>query len=398
MNWIDSSLTVLEHENPEEWKELFSRREFQLHFCLVLMFPGRDVITALLPSHIFLTEPKILPPLPAGEDRPHSVFLIWFDIEEYAFLKPLLSLLVQRGKTKLDRPLQELTATLLKHCSGPTATLLKKKSMEKLLEAVLYSLTSFVLEEGPQDSGHIVQKALNYMQANVTRNVSLQEISRVSGISQEHLIRLFKKEQNTTPMKHFAEMRLRKSLDLLLRGWSIHAIACEMNFYNESYYCKVFKNTFGVSPGTYKKNYIRSLKKNASVSEQLLLTSHLLTEFIDTMTDFFFVKDSSFVTIVCNQAYSQFVGMPVKDICGKTDFALFPEKAAAFFRMSDKLVMDSGKEKLFRKWIEYPDGRRYYMETRKTPYFGPSGNILGLVCIGRHLSLHERNRVVTEET
>lgn len=126
MNWIDSSLTVLEHENPEEWKELFSRREFQLHFCLVLMFPGRDVITALLPSHIFLTEPKILPPLPAGEDRPHSVFLIWFDIEEYAFLKPLLSLLVQRGKTKLDRPLQELTATLLKHCSGPTATLLKK--------------------------------------------------------------------------------------------------------------------------------------------------------------------------------------------------------------------------------------------------------------------------------
>ena len=115
------------------------------------------------------------------------------------------------------------------------------------------------------------------------------------------------------------------------------------------------------------------------------------------MTDFFFVKDSSFVTIVCNQAYSKFVGMPVKEICGKTDFALFPEKAAAFFRMSDKLVVDSGKEKTFRKWIEYPDGRKYYMETRKTPYFGPSGNILGLVCIGRRLSLNERNRVVAEE-
>ncbi len=397
MDWIDAALMTLESQDQKQWHEVFSRREFQLHFCLALLFSGKEPIAAHQPSHILLTEPKLMPSVPAEDEIPCGMFLMWFDMEEYSFLRPLLSLLVQRGRIKIDRPIQEFTAALLRHCPGPSATLLRRKSMEKLLESALYAITSFVLEEGPHDSGHIVQKALNYMQANVMRNVSLQEISRISGVSQEHLIRIFKKEQNTTPMKYFAELRLHKSLELLLRGWSIHAIACEMDFYNESYYCKVFKNTFGISPGTYKKNYIRSLKKNVSVSEQLLLTSHLLTEFIDTMTDFFFVKDSSFVTIVCNQAYSKFVGMPVKEICGKTDFTLFPEKAAAFFRMSDKLVVDSGKEKTFRKWIEYPDGRKYYMETRKTPYFGPSGNILGLVCIGRRLSLNERNRVVAEE-
>lgn len=394
MDWIDSTLVTFDLRSQDEWNELFSRREFQLHFSLGLLFPAKENIIAHQPSHILLTEPKLIPAAPTEEDIPHRLFLIWFDMEEYAFLRPLLSLLAQRGRIKPDRPIQEFSSTLLGYQPGPSATLLRRNSIEKLLEAVLYALTSFVLEEGPHDSGHIVHKALNYMQENIMHNVSLREISRVSGVSQEHLIRLFKKQQNTTPIKYFAELRLRKSLDLLLRGWSIHAIVCEMDFYNESYYCKIFKQTFGISPGTYKKNYIRSLKKNVSVSEQLLLTSHLLTEFIDTMTDFFFVKDSNFVTIVCNQAYSQFVGLPVKEICGKTDFALFPEKAAAFFRMSDKLVVDSGKEKVFRKWIEYPDGRRYYMETRKTPYFGPSGNILGLVCIGRRLYLDEHNSIV----
>ena len=399
MDWIDATFITLERHDQKEWNEIFSKREFHLHFCLGLLFPQKENISAHLPSHILLTEPKLQPSLPPEGDIPSCLFLIWFDIEEYAFLRPLLSLLVQKGRIKLnDRSLQEATVSLLHLYPGSSPSLLRKKSMEKLLEAALYAVTSSVLEEAPHDSSHIVQKALNYMQANVMRNLTLQEISRVSGVSQEHFIRLFKKEHNSPPMKYFAELRLRKSLDLLLRGWSIHDIACEMDFYNESYYCKVFKNTFGISPGTYKKNYIRSLKKSASVSEQqLLLTSHLLTEFIDTMTDFFFVKDSNFVTIVCNQAYSQFVGLPVKEICGKTDFALFPEKAATFFRMSDKLVVDSGKEKIFRKWIDYPDGRRFYMETRKTPYFGPSGNILGLVCIGRRLSLGERHSVVTEE-
>ncbi len=399
MDWIDATLITLEQHSRKEWNDIFSKREFQLHFCLGLLFPQKENISAHLPSHILLTEPRFQPHFPPEEDFPSCMFLVWFDMEEFAFLRPLLSLLVQKGRIKLvDRSLQEIAASLLHLCPSPSSTLLRKKSMEKLLEAALYAITSHVLEEEPQDSSHIVQKALNYMQANVMRNLTLQEVSRVSGVSQEHFIRLFKKEHNSPPMKYFAELRLRKSLDLLLRGLSIHDIACEMNFYNESYYCKVFKNTFGISPGTYKKNYIRSLKKSVSVSEQqLLLTSHLLTEFIDTMTDFFFVKDSRFVTIVCNQAYSRFVGLPVKDICGKTDFALFPEKTATFFRMSDKLVVDSGKEKTFRKWINYPDGRKCFMETRKTPYFGPSGNILGLVCIGRRLSSKERNSVVMED-
>ena len=135
MDWIDAALVTLESRDQKKWHEVFSRREFQLHFCLALLFPGKENFTAHQPSHILLTEPKLIPSAPAEEDIPYSLFLIWFDMEEYAFLRPLLSLLVQRGRIKIDRPLQEFTSALLRHCPGPSATLLRRKSMEKLLES-----------------------------------------------------------------------------------------------------------------------------------------------------------------------------------------------------------------------------------------------------------------------
>lgn len=387
MDWIDATLITFEKNDRKKVDEFFAKKEFQFHFCLALLFPQRKNLT-IQPSHILLTEPKSLPAFPAETEQPSRAFFIWFDIEEDTFLRPHLSLLAQKGKIKLSDRLQEFVLSLLHFCPGASSSRLRKKAIEKLLESVLYAVTSYVLEESPQNVGHIVvQKALNYMQMNVMRNLTLQELCHMIGVSQEYFIRLFKKEYNSPPMKYFAELRLYKSLTFLINGWSIHDIVCKMDFYNDSYYCKLFKNTFGVTPGKYRKKYIRYPQKHVSLSEQhLLITSHLLTEFIDTMEDFFFVKNANLVTIVCNQAYSQFVGLPIEEICGKTDFDLFSENTATFFRISDQLVIDSGKEKIFRNWVTYPDGRKCYMETRKSPYFGPSGNILGLVCLSRHLA------------
>ena len=133
MDWIDAALMTLESQDQKQWHEVFSRREFQLHFCLALLFSGKEPIAAHQPSHILLTEPKLMPSVPAEDEIPCGMFLMWFDMEEYSFLRPLLSLLVQRGRIKIDRPIQEFTAALLRHCPGPSATLLRRTSMEKLL-------------------------------------------------------------------------------------------------------------------------------------------------------------------------------------------------------------------------------------------------------------------------
>lgn len=77
---------------------------------------------------------------------------------------------------------------------------------------------------------------------------NLARMVEMSGFSQRHLQRLFKKYLRCTPTKWLRELRCRQARRLISQGYSSKAAAVELKYATDAHFCREFKRVFGVSP------------------------------------------------------------------------------------------------------------------------------------------------------
>lgn len=129
------------------------------------------------------------------------------------------------------------------------------------------------------------------------------------------------------------------------------------------------------------------------IAEQELAGSKVLLEsLIDSIPDLIFYKDKGSVYLGCNTAFSRFTDKKEEEIIGKTDFELFPEELAIFFREKDQQMFASGGPRHNKEWVTYPDGRKVLLDTLKTPYYAPDGTVIGLIGISRDITEKQRSK------
>ncbi len=86
------------------------------------------------------------------------------------------------------------------------------------------------------------------------RELSVEELSDMIGLSRVHLYRKIKKLTGMSVSEFANSVKLRLSLELLKNsGNSISQIAYEVGFSSPSYFTKCFKEQFGISPSDYAK-------------------------------------------------------------------------------------------------------------------------------------------------
>jgi PAS domain S-box-containing protein len=107
---------------------------------------------------------------------------------------------------------------------------------------------------------------------------------------------------------------------------------------------------------------------------------------IDAIPDVIFYKDLAGVYRAGNKAWGELVGRPVDTLLGKTDFDLFPQDVAAFFREKDQEMLLSRECRSNDEWLDYPDARRVLVETLKAPVFDKGGVLIGLVGVCRDIT------------
>jgi PAS domain S-box-containing protein len=112
----------------------------------------------------------------------------------------------------------------------------------------------------------------------------------------------------------------------------------------------------------------------------------LLMSLINSIPDLIFYKDINSVYLGCNKAFEAFAGMKKEDIIGHTDFDIFDKEFAESFREMDLKMMKQQKYSTNEEWIKYPEGKRVLLDTLKTPYYDPKGNILGLIGVSRDIT------------
>jgi PAS domain S-box-containing protein len=132
----------------------------------------------------------------------------------------------------------------------------------------------------------------------------------------------------------------------------------------------------------------------AAIAAPFVATTHLapaaetaaeplevITSAMNSIPDIIFYKDTEGVYRGGNTAWAALAGKPLDQLVGKTDFDLFPADVAKSFQSYDKAMLASGQTTKNEEWLTYPDGRKVYVETLKTPWVDKDGKVLGVLGI-----------------
>ncbi len=99
-----------------------------------------------------------------------------------------------------------------------------------------------------------VIKAIDYINANYTEEITMEQLCEVSGVSKQHLCRLFRSALNSRPMEYAAKRRIQAAKELLTdTDATIEKIAEETGFCTGSYFCKLFRRYEGMTPTQFRK-------------------------------------------------------------------------------------------------------------------------------------------------
>ncbi len=123
-------------------------------------------------------------------------------------------------------------------------------------------------------------------------------------------------------------------------------------------------------------------------SEQALNhQSGFLKTLIQTLPDLIWLKDPEGVFLACNSRFEEFFGVPEEQILGKTDYDFVDADLADFFRNNDRKAIEKGAPSSNEEWITFANnGHRELLETIKTPMFDATGELIGVLGIGRNIT------------
>lgn len=105
-----------------------------------------------------------------------------------------------------------------------------------------------------RESG-IVDRLVEYIDANFMREISRSELSKSVYLNQDYISRLFKRETGQSISGYIIHKRMSAAKELLRRtDTPIHMIASQVGYDSFAYFSKIFKQTVGVAPNEYRRN------------------------------------------------------------------------------------------------------------------------------------------------
>lgn len=201
----------------------------------------------------------LLTPNQAHHYRNHSssvLGLLWVEFSGYGCQE-----LFSRVRSNKIFTLQNVSDQKLRVHMAGILSYMKQGSVPNPYEISqkTYCLIMYLLEimdhvETQQGTG-VFYEALCYIDKNLKEPLKVRDISDHLHISESHLSRVFKKNIGTSVVKYVTLKKLEYACCLLVTSeMSCEEISEHLNFYDNSYFYKVFKKNLGLTPAEYRKN------------------------------------------------------------------------------------------------------------------------------------------------
>lgn len=125
----------------------------------------------------------------------------------------------------------------------------------RVLSIWLFNIIEYIFVARSQNRYPILKNVFEYIQDNIKKYISLDDVVKSCNVSQGYLSRIFKKEFNMTVMNyiHLKKINLAKEYICVSR-MSISDVFVKVGYSEFSYFCKVFKK--------YEENTVSNFKSN----------------------------------------------------------------------------------------------------------------------------------------
>ncbi len=99
-----------------------------------------------------------------------------------------------------------------------------------------------------------LQIMMQYIHKNYSEHITLADIAQTVSVSKSSALNIFNKYLRISPVSYLINYRLKRAAKLLAStDNSIYSIASNTGFENAGYFCRSFKELFGVTPSEYRK-------------------------------------------------------------------------------------------------------------------------------------------------
>lgn len=122
------------------------------------------------------------------------------------------------------------------------------------------SVIGMLVDQAQCESRHrgaslrIVKKALDTIEATLGKPLNAATLAKQTGVSQEHLNRIFRDELGRTPYQCIADAKMHRACELLKNtDQTVATIAGELGYDPDSHFARLFKRVIGVTPSQYRR-------------------------------------------------------------------------------------------------------------------------------------------------
>ena len=150
-----------------------------------------------------------------------------------------------------DNRLLALAHLLADECCGPGLHDLYGEGLALALFTQLFRVPRAMSRPG-QLSAHRLRKAMDFIEANCLRNIRLQELADLVGLSQSYFSSAFKASTGVAPHQWQTQARVERiKLMLLAPGATLTEVAIAGGFADQAHMTRIFKRYAGMTPAAW---------------------------------------------------------------------------------------------------------------------------------------------------
>jgi len=135
------------------------------------------------------------------------------------------------------------------------------------------------------------------------------------------------------------------------------------------------------------------ITQKIQVQKELEREKTLLKAILTNIPDPIWFKDADGVYRFCNERFAMMIGKQEAEILGRSDYDLSSPSPAESFWARDQEALESLKPIQYEEWHNFPlEKTQELLEIRKVPTVDSSGHLLGILGLGRNITLEHKAR------
>lgn len=125
--------------------------------------------------------------------------------------------------------------------------------LKAFVQKILMECLSAIISVRTQADNPIIKKVCDYINDNLSKDISLEQMAEYANVSSFYLSKLFKEEKGVTFVNFLTDKRLEKARHLLKNtDLSIKEITSETGYNDQNYLSRLFKSKYGISPSEFR--------------------------------------------------------------------------------------------------------------------------------------------------